>query len=174
VTVFDHGRSVREDEIRLSGGTFRFQRCGANHSRRYYRQDSLLNMRVSVAFGGLGNPGIKAIVESDAVLDVSGADRFADLYAKKRFQTMTQTKRFVLDLSGPHILLPKTLGPFDQPASSQTRVRSHMARARDARSYQILREFRSDQLDPARCRVGVGMAFAMPPRRNRSSAAAPQ
>lgn len=168
VTVFDYGRGIRDDEIDLSNGTFRFRRCGANYSRRYYRQDSLLNMRVSAAFGGLGNPGIKAIAEADAVLDVSGGDSFADLYGKKRFEAITQTKRLVIDLGTPLVLLPQTYGPFEQPGSLQIArqiVRdTDMAWARDARSFDVLRELLGEAFDPAQHCLGVDLAFALPPR----------
>ena len=166
VTVFDHGRGVREDEIRLGTQPFRFTRCGANLSRRYYRRDSLLNMRVSAALGGLANPGVRAMAEANAVLDISGGDSFADLYGNKRFQGMTQTKRLALSLGTPLVLLPQTYGPFDQPKALQVAreiVRgASMAWARDRHSFETLKELLGEHFNADRHCLGVDVAFALP------------
>src|SRR5688500_16598016 len=47
VTVFDHARGARHDEVRLEHGAVRFRRRGAAHCRRYHRPDTLWNMRVA-------------------------------------------------------------------------------------------------------------------------------
>jgi len=64
------------------------------------------------------------------------------------------------------ILLPQTYGPF---AGSNTRAEaSHFARyatrawARDARSFDVLRELLGDDFDPARHQQGVDVAFLLP------------
>ena len=166
VTVFDHGRGVREDEIRFDNTPFRFARCGANLSRRYYRRDSLMNMRVSAALGGLANPGVGLMADADAVLDISGGDSFADLYGNKRFQGMTQTKRLALGLGTPLVLLPQTYGPFEHPKALEVAreiVRgASMAWARDGRSFETLKELLGDHFDADRHCLGVDVAFALP------------
>lgn len=166
VTVFDHGAAPREDTLSFGGASFRFTRCGANLSRRYYRRDSLLNMRLSAMLGGLGNPGIRAITGADAVFDISGGDSFADLYGLKRFRAMTQTKRLVLDLGRPLVLLPQTYGPFSTPETqgiARGIVRgATMTWARDERSFETLRDLLGGAFDDTRHRTGVDVAFALP------------
>lgn len=166
VTVFDYGRGLREDEIELNNMMFRFSRCGANLSRRFYRRDSLFNMRISAKLGGLANPGVKAIAEADAVLDISGGDSFADIYGIKRFKGITQPKQLSIDLGTPLILLPQTYGPFDQAktrrkASAVVRKTS-MAWARDERSFESLKELLGQDFDPQKHFSGVDVAFALP------------
>lgn len=166
LTVFDYGRGVRQDEILFKQKLFRFTRCGANFSRRYYRRDSLLNMRISATLGGLANPGVRAIAEADAVLDISGGDSFSDLYGNKRFQGITQPKRLALRLGTPLVLLPQTYGPFEQPRALQvTReivCAGSMAWARDKRNFETLRELLREHYDPERHCEGVDVAFALP------------
>lgn len=166
VSVFDHGRGVRRDQVTIAGATHAYTRIGANHSRRYYRRDSLLNMRLSAALGGIGNPGVRAIAEADAVLDISGGDSFADLYGRKRFEAITQPKLLTLKLGAPLVLLPQTYGPFDAPdtrAVAEDIVRrARMAWARDRRSFENLRDLLGDAFDPARHACGVDVAFALP------------
>jgi len=169
VTVFDHGRGVREDEVRLDPKPFRVTRCGANYSRRFYRRDSLLNMRVSAALGGLESPGVRAIMDADAILDISGGDSFSDLYGNRRFQGVIQPKRLVLRSSTPLVLLPQTYGPYEQLKALQCAEEivcgASMAWARDRRNFESLMELVCERYDPDRHREGVDVAFALPKRR---------
>jgi polysaccharide pyruvyl transferase WcaK-like protein len=167
-TAFDHGHGVRKDEVWLQDRLFAFTRIGANLSRRYYRRDNLLVMRISAAIGGVGNPGLRAIREADAVLDISGGDSFADIYGLHRFRAITLTKRLTIDLGSPLYLLPQTYGPYDAPSSQKIarEIVHHaaMATARDERSFEVLRELLAANLDSARHSVGVDVAFALPSR----------
>lgn len=166
VTVFDYGPGPRAATLHFDGKPFHFTRIGANLSRRYYRRDSLFNMRMSAALGGLGNPGVQAIAQSDAVLDISGGDSFADIYGEKRFNAITLTKQLALHQNTPLILLPQTYGPFSTPLSQRIAgdiVRAcGMAWARDERSFETLKELLGSDLDPARHDAGVDVAFALP------------
>lgn len=166
VTVFDYGPGPRPDVLHFDGSPFHFTRCGANWSRRYYRRDNLINMRLSAALGGMGNPGVRAISEADAVLDISGGDSFADLYGAKRFHSMTQTKLMVLRQGTPLVLLPQTYGPFEAPWAQRTARKivreAGMAWARDAHSFETLKDLLGPALDPARHDTGVDVAFALP------------
>lgn len=168
VTVFDHGRGVRSDEVLLQNSRFRFSRIGANLSRRYYRRDSLLNMRLSATLGGLGNPGLRALREADAVLDISGGDSFADLYGVSRFRAITVPKRMTMDQGSPLYLLPQTYGPYEAPRARAVArgivCDAAMAIARDERSFEILRDLLGERYDPARHSAGVDVAFALPCR----------
>lgn len=48
----------------------------------------------------------------DYVFDISAGDSFADIYGKKRYYQMLNTKRFFAALGKKQILLPQTIGPF--------------------------------------------------------------
>ena len=168
VTVFDHGRGVRSDEAALEDGLLRFSRIGANLSRRFHRRDSLFNMRLSAALGGLGNPGVRAIRDAHAVFDISGGDSFADLYGADRFFAITIPKRLAIGQRTPLYLLPQTYGPFRGARAREVArgiVRdAAMAAARDEASFAVLRELLGEAFDPARHASGVDVAFALPRR----------
>lgn len=167
VTVFDNGWGTRRAHLPLGGG-FDYDLRGARLSRRLHRRESLWNMRVSGFLGGLANPGIAAIERADAVLDVSGGDSFSDLYGEKRFRSVVLPKRIVLERGGRLILLPQTYGPYRAPSARREAVKivraAAMAWARDARSYEVLRDLLGPSFEPNRHRVGVDMAFLLEPR----------
>jgi polysaccharide pyruvyl transferase WcaK-like protein len=169
VTVFDNGRGVRRDTLALDGLSFDYQRCGASLSRRVYRRESYYNILASSLVGGAGNPAALALRTSDAVLDISGGDSFADLYGPRVFRSVTLVKRLTLRLGTPLILLPQTYGPYVDPAARQIAsdiVRgAHACWARDEHSYDTLKELLGDRYDPARHRCGVDVAFALEQRR---------
>src|SRR5262245_23692279 len=80
ISVRDFGRGVRPDAVDVDGARIALERCGARHSRRLYRSDTLWNIRVSAQLGGLWNPAARRLLAADAVLDISGGDSFTDLY----------------------------------------------------------------------------------------------
>ncbi|MEM6932495.1 MAG: polysaccharide pyruvyl transferase family protein [Pseudomonadota bacterium] len=169
ITVFDNGKGRRRGEQRLGDRTVPLTLCGANMSRRYYRSDNLINMTVSGALGGLGNPCVAAMAKADAIFDISGGDSFTDLYGMKRFRSMTLTKRLALRLGVPLFLMPQTYGPFerdDTRATARTIVKgAAMAWARDTRNFETLTELLGGRTDKTRHGNGVDVAFALP--RNR-------
>lgn len=168
VTVFDDGWGVREGTAYVDGRPVPIELCGARHSRRWHRPETYLNMRVSAAFGGLGNPGLARIDAAGAVLDVSGGDSFSDIYGPHRFRTVTWPKRLAVLRGRPLVMLPQTYGPFRDPriraeAAGLVR-RSAMAWARDPDSFAALRELAGADFDPQRHREGVDVAFALQTR----------
>ncbi|MEZ6019213.1 MAG: polysaccharide pyruvyl transferase family protein [Planctomycetota bacterium] len=166
VTAFDFGRSAGPLEVRLGDAHYQVERRGANNSKRYWRSDSLANMRLLNRLGGLGNPGVAAIRASRAVWDVSGGDSFTDLYGVKRFWTTTHPKFLAIEAGRPLVLLPQTYGPFQDPGlrkiAEEVTRKAASAWARDERSFEALRELLGSEFDPARHRCGVDMAFGLP------------
>ena len=162
ICVADHGRGRRDGT--LAGAPVGL--IGLTHTRRYWRGDSLTTVRALAKRGGRFNPAARAILSSDAVLDVSGGDSFTDLYGPHRFAAMVMTKQLALDNGLPLILLPQTLGPF-QNASSLRVATNILTRARavwvrDQASYDFLRDVLGQNFDPARHRLGIDMAVALP------------
>jgi colanic acid/amylovoran biosynthesis protein len=165
ITVFDEGWGARSHTIATPRGPFQYRGCGAHYSKRLYRPESMWNIRASCRLGGFGNAGARAVLDADAILDVSGGDSFTDLYGTKRFRAVTLSKQIALENDVPLILLPQTYGPFASAhhknvAESIVR-RATMAWARDHRSFEILQELAGDDFDPARHREGVDVAFAL-------------
>ncbi|MFB9239232.1 polysaccharide pyruvyl transferase family protein [Plantactinospora siamensis] len=167
ITVFDDGWGQRPGQAHVAGRPRPVRLVGARRSRRVHRPESYLNMRVSAAFGGLGNAGLAAIDAADAVFDLSGGDSFTDGYGERRFRMVAWPKRLALLRGRPLVLLPQTYGPFRSPRLRQTAaglVRgAAMAWARDPDSYAALGELLGPDLDPARHRSGVDLAFALRP-----------
>ncbi|MEH1013945.1 polysaccharide pyruvyl transferase family protein [Micromonospora sp. CPCC 206060] len=168
VTVFDDGWGERAGHAFVAGHPVPIELVGARHSRRYHRPESYLNMRVSAALGGLGNVGLARIDAADVVLDASGGDSFSDLYGAHRFRSVTWPKRLALLRGRPLVLLPQTYGPFRHPraraqAAALTRGAA-MAWARDPDSYAALVDLLGADVDPARHREGVDVAFALASR----------
>jgi polysaccharide pyruvyl transferase WcaK-like protein len=169
VTVLDEGRGRRRATFAVDGRLHRYELCGERSmSRRVWRPESLWNIRMSSRIGGGVNPTARAILDSDAVLDVTGGDSFTDLYGARRFRAMAMFKQLVLEHDVPLILLPQTYGPFadrkHRDLARQIISRATMAWARDQRSYNSLRELLADEFDPAKHRAGVDMAFGLEPR----------
>jgi polysaccharide pyruvyl transferase WcaK-like protein len=118
--------------------------------------------------GDLASPGLEAMRQADAILDLSGGDSFTDLYGEKRFDTVSFPKWIALDLGAPLVLLPQTYGPFRDArlrAKAFEIIRgARAAWARDARSFDVLRGLLGDEFDPRRHRLGVDMAFGLEAR----------
>jgi len=166
-TVFDHGRGRDVQSIAIGpNNKIKFYRQGAANSRRYYRAECLKTMRLAGYLGGLGNPGIKTIANSDAVLDISGGDSFTDLYGHHRFETVVLPKLITLQQKKHLVLLPQTYGPFtdSQHEKEASRIvkNSLCAWARDARSFEVLKHLLGSSFDASRHQCGVDMAFGLP------------
>lgn len=165
VSVADHGRGKR----RADWGHAVVDLVGLTHHRRYWRGDSLRTAHALVRVGGGTSAAARAVLRSRAVLDVSGGDSFTDIYGERRFRAMVLTKRLALDAGVPLILLPQKLGPFRDPANRAEAVEI-LARAaavwvRDAESLAFLETSLGPGFDPARHRLGVDMAVALPARK---------
>jgi polysaccharide pyruvyl transferase WcaK-like protein len=163
--VFDYGRG--------GGRTYeydghRVDLHGATLSRRFYAPECLWNMRVSSRLGGGWNRSVRALRESDAIIDMSGGDSFTDLYGPRIFRSMTMRKRIAIESGTPVILGPQTYGPFGTDESRRVAgsiVRdAHMCWARDKDSYGVLRELLGEAFDASRHKLGVDCAFLLPVR----------
>ena len=128
MTVFDNGWGVRDTSITTDAGDFQYSLCGARASRRYYRPESFWLMQMSSYLGGLGNPGMRAIMEASAVWDISGGDSFTDLYGKKRFDAIVKPKEICLAAGTDLILLPQTYGPLRTQRQSKARCEPRQAK----------------------------------------------
>lgn len=169
--VFDHQLGERSTSLSLSEGRqIKITFYGARGGRRYYRPENLLSMTIASKlghFGGLLNKGVHLIDICDAVLDISGGDSFSDIYGYSRFDSVCRPKEIALNRGKPLILLPQTYGPYKDKAVRQLAAsvvrRSSMAWARDAHSYQALKDLLGRDFAPERYFCGVDMAFSLRP-----------
>jgi colanic acid/amylovoran biosynthesis protein len=165
LTTFDNGRGLRPTPPDDVDRGVEETRCGAICTRRIWTRDSLWRIYASGRLGGLGHPAIEKVRDLDAVLDVTGGDSFTDMYSRRRFRIVSTEKRIVLDQGRPLILLPQTIGPFNQAASRRRAteiLRScAMIWARDEMSFAVVRDMLGPAFDPARHRCGVDLAFAL-------------
>lgn len=168
VTVADHGRGVRRHDTKLGDVDRAWTSVGVINTRRWYRPESLRLQSVIAPIAPQLVPATRAIDEADAVLDISGGDSFTDLYGQKRLTTMLEQKRLVLSVGTPLGLLPQTYGPFEdagaRAAAADIVRRSATCWARDERSYEVLLSLLGDDADEHRHRLGVDVAFSLPPQ----------
>lgn len=164
ITVADHGIGLRHADW---NGT-KVDLVGLTHTRRVWRGDSLRAAHALLRFGADCTAPARAVARSRAVLDISGGDSFTDLYGRRRFRAMVLSKRLALAAGVPLILLPQKLGPFEDPFLEDEAVgillRAAAVWVRDAESFRFLREALGSRFDPARHRLGVDVAVALPQR----------
>jgi len=169
LTVFDFGTGLRRVE---ENGVGSYWLCGAKHSRRFHKPETMWNIRMAAKLGGLNNPAAKRLLAADAVLDISGGDSFSDIYGPRRFRAVALTKVLAQSHGVPLILLPQTYGPFQSDAirrSAQDIVgTSEMAWARDEHSFAALRSLLGTRFDAERHRSGVDVAFLLRVRQPRT------
>lgn len=164
VVVLDHGRG-RGPLALFPGAT----RRGAVWSKRLHRPESMQAAMLADRARLVPHPLRSLFSRVAAVLDISGGDSFTDLYGPWRFDSVCAPKELALRRRTPLVLLPQTYGPFASPESRARAARivrgAALAYARDARSFDILRDLLSDAFDPQRHRVGVDVAFLLPVQR---------
>lgn len=165
VTVFDAGQGLRWGAAWDGERALAFSLCGARSSGRLHESETYWNIRLSGRWGGLGNPGAEVLCAAQAALDASQGDGFSDLGGRRRFRSVIAPKDTVLELGIPLILLPQSYGPFGSPRARRVAARilraARMAWARDARSFENLKELLGDAFDPRRHRRGVDLAFGL-------------
>jgi colanic acid/amylovoran biosynthesis protein len=168
VTVLDNGWGVRANS---TFADLRVELSGVRRTRRVYRRESWINVRLSQRVRGAGNPVARSLRQCDAVLDISGGDSFTDIYGRGRLQTVLSPKLATLRGRRPLVLLPQTYGPFTERtswlAAADVVRRAELAIARDEESYAVLVDLAGRNFDPARHRRGVDVAFGLAPRRPR-------
>lgn len=165
--VFDHGAGIRDWHITDEEEShIPLKLCGAKHGRRYYRNDNFANIRLSCKLGGGLNPIAKRILNSTAMIDISGGDSFTDLYGSWRFKAITYPKLIAIENGIPLILLPQTYGPY---LSADARMQAAeivkgaaMAWARDAESFDELKDLLGSAFDERKHFLGVDVAFLLP------------
>lgn len=166
--VFDNGfGGLRSSALRIGSAHLLVHHYGAVLSRKPWRRENVQLMRLLGRLGGLGHKGIEGLRGADLALDVTGGDSFTDLYGRRVFQAGIARKLLCLEQGIPLVLLPQTYGPYNSKyslaAARRVLARARMAWARDIDSYTRLQETLCGGFDPKVHRLGVDMAFGLPP-----------
>ena len=160
-------RGGRDRNIRAGAGELRVRQLVARPTRKLYRVDSLFALSLGTRFRVRTHAASRAVIDADAVLDISAGDSFSDIYGLKRFEDVMAPKRAALAAGVPLILLPQTIGPFrSKYAAKQARkvlLRAKQVWTRDADSHEALKELLQADFDEAKHRQGVDMAFLLQP-----------
>ena len=87
---------------------------------------------------------VRALAESDLVIDISGGDSFADIYGRRRISIILFQKYLAHLLRRPVVMAPQTVGPFKGRVSRLlargTITRSALVATRDDKSTAFIRE----------------------------------
>ncbi|MBF0244282.1 MAG: polysaccharide pyruvyl transferase family protein [Planctomycetes bacterium] len=109
---------------------------------------------------------LRIFSEFDYVLDISEGDSFSDIYGAGRFHAQNFTKRAYAKRGIKQMLLPQTIGPYEDAAIEKMAIESIEAcdtvLARDRQSYEFLRQkTRQKNIDEI-----IDMAFFLPYEKN--------
>ncbi len=169
--VMDWRRGVRlasPEILRHAGltGNTSTNFIGWSQTRKFWRSDSALFAEIARRTGVPIGSGAKAIRDCSVLLDVSGGDSFADIYGRRRFVCVSRPKWIATAMGTPYVLLPQTYGPYEDPSMRREArdiiANSACAVARDARSFDVLKDVLGNRFDPTRHLVGTDMAFRLP------------
>ena len=113
-------------------------------------------------------PSLRAILETDLVMDITGGDSFTDSYRMPRFRQTCWLKWLFILCNKKLILLPQTYGPF-QRQSSQWIARHLIAHAyqvfsRDQSGVEYIRQLLGQQAPKLPISFVPDVAFVLDPR----------
>ncbi|MDC0429245.1 polysaccharide pyruvyl transferase family protein [Phycisphaerales bacterium] len=138
-------------------------------THRHWIDGSRFRTRLSRFIPGVGGRFGGEFGNATAVLDISGGDSFTDLYGDRVWEAIQFPKLLAMQDSRPLILLPQTVGPFEDPAKKAAAAEmiqySRLACSRDAGGFAALQEM-SDLNgvgENERLINGVDMAFLLQP-----------
>ena len=139
---------------------------GFRQTRRIYAADASIWADLARKTGACIGSAARLIRDSAGLLDASGGDSFADIYGRRRFLWVSRPKWLAIAMKRPLVLLPQTYGPYKDPVmrreAADIVAHAVCAVARDARSYEVLKELLGNRFDPSRHLVGTDMAFRLP------------
>lgn len=172
VDILDWGiglRTAGDDILRHAGtnsASTTVRMHGFRQTRKPWAADSMFLADAAIHTGLELGSGARAIGAASALLDASGGDSFADIYGRRRFVRVSRPKWLAIAMKRPLVLLPQTYGPYKDPVmrreAADIVAHAVCAVARDARSYEVLKELLGNRFDPSRHLVGTDMAFRLP------------
>lgn len=98
----------------------------------------------------------------DLILDMGEGDSFADIYGDERFGKLCESKEFCAMLGKKQILLPQTIGPFNNPKNLR-RASKALTSFSAIFARDTISRMHADAILPSRrCEEIVDLAFALP------------
>lgn len=169
ITIIDSRPGIRKGYVYNGFKNIDVTLCGAKNSKKFYQNESMINISTCTNLNINWNPVSNHIKNSHTILDISGGDSFTDLYGRKRFKSINILKNYAIKNKIPFILLPQTYGPFSNQKIKEEAKHilkmAKMAWARDLHSYEIMKELLGESFDPSIHKSGVDMAFLLPPKK---------
>lgn len=98
----------------------------------------------------------------DFVFDIAEGDSFTDIYGNERFNRILNSKLFFDNLGKTQVLLPQTIGPFNDPENEKAAFNAmsklKLVISRDRQSFNYTQKF----LPADKIREAIDVAFYMP------------
>lgn len=105
----------------------------------------------------------KLFKNADCIMDIGQGDSFSDIYGAKRFAGIDIVHRLARLFRKPYILLPQTIGPFQNPAIREKAVKSiskaTLVMTRDRPSLDYVNELTNGK---ANVKEYIDVAFFLP------------
>jgi polysaccharide pyruvyl transferase WcaK-like protein len=98
----------------------------------------------------------------DKILDIGAGDSYSDIYGKERFLSLDFSKKFYGLLGKKQLLLPQTIGPFNNNKVRRSAIKSinrcHTVLTRDKQSFDYAKNITSQK----NLHEAIDVAFFMP------------
>ena len=138
-------------------------------TRGLWKDGSQFRTRLSEFVPGIGGRFRRTLDNATAIVDISGGDSFTDLYRDQVWKTIQVPKFLAKRLSKPLILLPQTIGPFQD--SKKEAIAAELIRyaelscSRDAEGFRVLEKLSGFEgvEKNEKLHSGVDMAFLLKP-----------
>lgn len=150
---------IGEDSIEINGKTINFSTV---YGMNFFTLKSLVKL---VMFPRRFKT--KRILSYDMIFDIAEGDSFTDIYGDKRFWNILNSKRFFSLLNRKQVLLPQTIGPFNnkthEKAAFKAMRKLEFIISRDRQSFAYTKKF----LPAEKLAESIDVAFYMPFERQR-------
>ncbi len=144
----------KKDTIRIRDLNITFQNI---HGLDYFNPKSLIKLLLWPYRYKIG------ILKSfDFVFDLSEGDSFSDIYGKRRFNTIVNSKRLFNLLGIKQVLLPQTIGPFKDQKTLEKAVNAMSKMEKVISRDKISFDFTADYLTSDKIFESIDLAFLLP------------
>lgn len=127
------------------------------------RTNSLRGLLRGIVFFKSSLHGLRVVKKADFVLDIGQGDSFADIYGDNRFNYIDYIHKLALYFRIPFIILPQTIGPFNDAKNQSKAVESlekaALVMARDKASFDFVKQVCQKQVD---IHEYIDVAFVLP------------
>lgn len=181
ITLLDSGRVVSEERLRIGDADLCIKKMPIRFSRNIFLGNhfvvlcfyaflfKVFRWEKFKQFCARHNAGLRCMVQTDMVADITGGDSFSDIYGMRRFVLGFLRKWLVLFFSKRLVLLPQTYGPYKR------RLTKRMARyvldnatliySRDKAGIKFVNNLLNGNANKGKVRLAPDVAFVLDSRR---------